>query len=199
MDALHILLVLLPGLGVAPTSLQTAPAATVVVVYEDKAEIEVTNWQFRYKFDCDSVIYVGRYYVDERTSRDVFLDLGERTERGVTERFDRVIRSSELAAIKYDWVRSNDSTKPPDLKRITVRLRNGESIALSSELRYGVEQEPSLEPAVRLIPGVDGGRNATVYLVGQVLRDHKLLEFEMGLWHPGGIRSSETVAEFRFR
>jgi hypothetical protein len=174
------------------------PPKSALVIYTDKVEVEVTEWQFRYEWDYD--VDSRHYSVAKKTSQDLFVDLGQTVSHGVTDRLDRRIAAAQLAAILYEWMTLKKDEVIPDLRAITVHLRSGEKINIKpktpwSKFNIGLELEPSIW---LLTDKGDVGRNARLYLIGKVRRGDKSLGFEQQLWLPRG-SETELVQEIRFQ
>jgi hypothetical protein len=190
-------LIVTSGLSVAQDRSSESGPATIVVRYVDGAEVTVTDWAFLYTYQYD---VSSRYYDNAKVkSRVLYLDLGEKTERGITEHFERALAASDIASMIFVWTPPKGKDPYPDLDKLAVRLSSGEEILAPK--RFAGDW-PHLDPALRIIPGGDkSARNGTIFLVGTVVRDDRKLDFEiqLGSARGSGWSPSERLAEIRFR
>ena len=189
-------LIVTSGLSVAQDRSSESGPATIVVRYVDGVEVTVTDWAFLYTYQYD---VSSRTYDNAKVkSRVLYLDLGEKTERGIKERFERALAASDIASIVFVWTPPKSKDKNPGLD-IAVRLSSGEEILAPK--RFAGDW-PNFDPALRMIPGASASaRNGTIYLVGSVVRDGRKLDFEIDLQSArgSGWEPSERLAEIRFR
>jgi hypothetical protein len=196
--ALTILLLSLPTSGKGQSFSQS-----VIVVFQDGVELELSDWTFEYEYGQSYVPPVPRpgelaYWYHPRTKRTTDLLLGphRKPEGGFTSSVkERIIPSDELSAITFAW-----PSEDPLVPQLTIRLTNGEIIKVDKD---------ALEPR-SLLSSADYVFGIQLYLVGHVSADKMGVHTRSGI--PGipgwfrkrlssraGREASETIIEIRFQ
>lgn len=160
---------------------------SIRVVFQDGAEVIVSDWTFSYKFgesDNPSKGFAMFSYT-YANSKKLFLDLGTKKSHGFTTKIERKISPEEIKIIKFSW----DQIK---MKNASIHLKNGEIIEIDERLK----PECSYVSKKKHILG--SGDCPCIYLKGIGLLNGQTGNFEIPLNYSKYHSASERFVEIHF-
>ena len=102
---------------------------SIIAVFADSAEIQVSDWTFLYEYINDSK-QGGLLPIHTRESKDLLVEVGSETERGITIKDEQKITWEKLRLIRFNW----DQLKRI-VQNVTIKLKDGHVITIEGPLR----------------------------------------------------------------